>query len=74
MARRADKIRGVAMVLPEWELHYDRRVADDFLPHFCNGGVARSLAEYARHAPFPLDLQFALIPKRTASTQRSTSA
>lgn len=49
-----------------WDLHYDRRVSDGFLDHFLNGGVAHSLVEYARFAPYPLDLQMRHDPKTGA--------
>jgi len=47
-----------------WDLHYDRRVSEDFLKHFLKGGVASSLVEYVKHAPYPLDLQMRKDPKR----------
>lgn len=46
-----------------WQMHYDRRVPPNFLAHFLPGGVAASLAEYARHAPYPVDLQMRHDPK-----------
>jgi len=46
-----------------WKMHYDRRVPPSFLAHFLPGGVAASLAEYARHAPYPVDLQMRHDPK-----------
>jgi hypothetical protein len=49
-----------------WDLHYDRRVSDDFLAHFMVGGVAHALVEYARFAPYPLDLQMRHNPKTGA--------
>jgi hypothetical protein len=49
-----------------WELHYDRRVPPSFLAHFLPGGVAASLGEYARHAPYPVDLQMRHDPKTGA--------
>jgi hypothetical protein len=49
-----------------WELHYDRRVPPNFLAHFLPGGVAASLVEYARHAPYPVDLQMRHDPKTGA--------
>lgn len=39
-------------------LRYDRRVSDDFLSLFVPGGDLSVLAEYARKAPYPIDLQF----------------
>jgi len=45
------------MATPNWEMHYDRRVAPGFLAHLMTGGVAAALAEYARGAPYPVDLQ-----------------
>lgn len=50
----------------QWDLHYDRRVSEGFLAHFLDGGVAHSLVEYARHAPYPLDLQMRHNPKTGA--------
>lgn len=61
-----DKSRGRKAMSTEWELHYDRRVSADFLAHFQADGVARSLVEYARHAPYPLDLQMRASPKSPA--------
>ncbi|MEP6697638.1 MAG: hypothetical protein ABJA34_12300 [Pseudonocardiales bacterium] len=49
-----------------WEMHYDRRVPRSFLAHFLPGGVAASLAEYARHAPYPVDLQMRHDPRTGA--------
>ncbi len=49
-----------------WDLHYDRRVSAGFLQHFLEGGVARSLVEYARFAPYPVDLQMRHNPKTGA--------
>ena len=46
------------MAMIDWDLHYDRRATAGFLAHFLYGGVAESLAEYARYAPYPVDLQF----------------
>ena len=44
------------------KITYDRRVSEAFLDLFAsdeNGaGVASSLVSYARHARFPVDLQF----------------
>ncbi len=48
----------------DWELHYDRRVTDEFLANFLPGGVADSLVEYAKFAPYPVDLQM----RRNAKT------
>lgn len=50
-----------------WDLHYDRRVEPEFLAHFKRGGVARSLVEYAKNAPFPVDLQMRRSPKTGAT-------
>ena len=50
----------------KWDMHYDRRVSPDFLAHFRPGGVAASLVEYARHAPYPVDLQMRHDPKTGA--------
>lgn len=47
---------------PDRDLHLDRRVSSPFLQHFAAGGFAHSLVHYARHAPFPLDLQFRAHP------------
>jgi hypothetical protein len=47
---------------PDRDLHLDRRVSPAFLTHFAKGGFAHLLVEYARHAPFPLDLQFRANP------------
>jgi len=47
-------------------IRYDRRVTDGFLDLFHDGGVARSLTEYARKARFPVDLQFRRNPKTGA--------
>jgi hypothetical protein len=44
------------MIVP-WMMHYDRRVSETFLHHFQQGGAARVLVEYAKHAPFPVDFQ-----------------
>ncbi len=49
-----------------WDLHYDRRVSEEFLLHFLSGGVARSLVEYARYAPYAVDLQMRKNPKTGA--------
>lgn len=49
-----------------WDLHYDRRVPAEFLAHFKRGGVAHSLAQYAKNAPFPLDLQMRHDPRSGA--------
>ncbi|MCY7288362.1 MAG: hypothetical protein LH624_08965, partial [Cryobacterium sp.] len=49
-----------------WDLHYDRRVSETFLAHFLAGGVAHSLVEYARHAPYAIDLQMRHSPKTGA--------
>ncbi len=51
------------MPVVPWDLHYDRRLDDEFLEHFKPGGIASSLASYARSAPYPLDLQFSRDPK-----------
>ncbi len=51
------------MPVVPWDLHYDRRLDDEFLEHFKPGGIASSLAGYARSAPYPLDLQFRRDPK-----------
>jgi len=56
----------LAVMTVAWDLHYDRRVSDGFLDHFLNGGVAHSLVEYARFAPYPLDLQMRHDPKTGA--------
>lgn len=40
------------------ELRYDRRVSPEFLAVFGDGGVLNTLVEYARLAPYPVDLQF----------------
>lgn len=50
----------------KWELHYDRRVSEQFLAHFLPGGLAESLVQYARHAPYPVDLQMRHDPKSKA--------
>ncbi len=42
----------------DWEMKYDRRVDESFLDNFAKGGFASSLAQYARDAPYPVDLQF----------------
>lgn len=44
------------------DIRYDRRVDPDFLRHFEPGGVAHSLAQFARTALFPLDLQMRKAP------------
>src|SRR4051794_5340115 len=49
-----------------WDLHYDRRVSEPFLNHFLPGGVAHSLVEYARYAPYAMDLQMRHNPKTGA--------
>lgn len=49
-----------------WELHYDRRVSDEFLENFLETGPARRLVEYARFAAYPLDLQMRYNPKSRA--------
>jgi hypothetical protein len=54
------------MAMIDWELHYDRRAAAGFLAHFLHGGVAESLAEYARFAPYPVDLQMRKNPRTGA--------
>jgi hypothetical protein len=54
-----------------WEVHYDRRVSDDFLKHFLKGGVASSLVEYVKHAPYPIDLQMRKNPKRKLAEHAS---
>jgi hypothetical protein len=54
------------MPSPAWDLHYDRRVTDEFLAHFVRNGVAHSLVEYARYAAFPIDLQMRRNPKTRA--------
>lgn len=48
------------------DIRYDRRVSPVFLDHFCKGGVAHSLVEYAKHARFPIDLQLRHNPKTGA--------
>jgi hypothetical protein len=40
------------------DVRYDRRVSDEFLTHFAPGGVAASLADYAKSGLFPVDLRF----------------
>src|SRR5688572_17582575 len=40
------------------EMRYDRRVSPEFLAVFANGGLLNTLVEYARLAPYPVDLQF----------------
>jgi hypothetical protein len=50
----------------DWTIRYDRRVRPAFLEHFLPGGVAASLAEYAKHAPYPVDLQMRHDPKTGA--------
>ncbi len=50
----------------DWEMKYDRRVDESFLDHFAKGGFASSLAQYARDAPYPVDLQFRKNPKTNA--------
>lgn len=54
------------MAIVDWDLHYDRRATAGFLAHFLHGGVAESLAEYARYAPYPVDLQMRKNPKTGA--------
>lgn len=54
-----------------WELHYDRRVPDHFLRLLLPGGVAASLAQYARHAPYPVDLQLRADAKRPSAHHAS---
>ncbi len=54
------------MAIIDWDLHYDRRATAGFLAHFLHGGVAESLAEYARYAPYPVDLQMRKNPKTGA--------
>jgi hypothetical protein len=54
------------MAIIDWDLHYDRRATADFLAHFLHGGVAESLAEYARYAPYPVDLQMRKNPRTGA--------
>lgn len=50
---------GVSRRWPEHlELRYDRRVSEEFLSLFVPGGELSILAEYARKAPYPVDLQF----------------
>lgn len=58
-------VQAVAMGVT-WNLHYDRRVSEDFLSHFLSGGVAHSLVEYARYAPYAVDLQMRKDPKTGA--------
>jgi hypothetical protein len=58
------------MATVDWDLHYDRRASVDFLAHFLPGGVAASLAEYARYAPYPVDLQMRKNPR--TGTQHAT--
>lgn len=53
------------MAIIDWDLHYDRRATAGFLAHFLPGGVAESLAEYARYAPYPVDLQMRKNPTRS---------
>jgi hypothetical protein len=50
----------------DWDLHYDRRVSEEFLAHFLEGGGFYSLVEYARFAPFAVDLQMRHSPKTFA--------
>jgi len=54
------------MAIIDWDLHYDRRATAGFLAHFLHGGVAESLAEYARYAPYAVDLQMRKNPKTGA--------
>ena len=54
------------MAIIDWDLHYDRRATAGFLAHFLHSGVAESLAEYARYAPYPVDLQMRKNPKTGA--------
>jgi hypothetical protein len=49
-----------------FDIRYDRRVSQEFLEHFLNGGFARSLPRLARRAHYPLDLQFRKNPKTNA--------
>lgn len=44
-------------VVVPWQMHYDRRVSPGFLDNFLPDGAAALLAEYAKHAPYPVDLQ-----------------
>jgi hypothetical protein len=48
------------------DIRYDRRVAASFLEYFLPGGVTASLVEYAKHAPYPVDLQMRHNPKTRA--------
>jgi len=50
----------------DWTLRYDRCVGVDFLSLFQPGGVAHPLVEYARHAPYAVDLQLRKDPKTSA--------
>ena len=50
----------------DWTLRYDRCVGVDFLSLFRPGGVAFPLVEYARHAPYAVDLQMRKDPKTGA--------
>jgi len=50
----------------DWEMKYDRRVDESFLDNFVKGGFASSLVQYARDAPYPVDLQFRKNPKTNA--------
>jgi hypothetical protein len=54
------------MGIIDWDLHYDRRATAGFLAYFLHGGVAESLADYARYAPYPVDLQMRKNPKTGA--------
>lgn len=49
-----------------WDLHYDRRVSDEFIAHFQRDGLAHSLVEYAKFAAYPLDVQMRRNPKTGA--------
>ena len=48
------------------DTRYDRRVRPEFLDHFLDGGVAASRGEYARSAPYSVDLQMRHSPKTFA--------
>lgn len=48
------------------KIRYDRRVSQEFLAHFRQGGVAHSLTEYAAKARYPVDLQMRHNPKTEA--------
>ena len=50
--------RGEAGWPAELDYRYDRRVSEEFLELFVPGGVLQNLTEYARKAPYPVDLHF----------------